>query len=59
VIISLDYSDKVKYLNFKYTEEVDDLEIELSEDSFYGTREFDETVKYFWILVSPSIFPET
>ena len=31
--------------------------IELSEDSFYTTREFDETVKYFWMLVSPSLFP--
>ena len=47
-----------KVLNFKYIEEVDDLKIELSEESFYMTREFDDTVKYFWMLVAPAIFPD-
>ena len=44
-------------LNFRYDEKEDDLSIELCEDSFYITREFDDTVKYFWMLVSPSLFP--
>ena len=54
-----DYSQNIKYLNFRYIEEADDLQIELSEDSFYVTREFDYTVKYFWMLVSPSLFPNS
>lgn len=52
-----DYSQNTHYLNFKYNESDDDLTIELSEDSYYVTREFDQTVKYFWMLISPSIFP--
>jgi|GEM_PF-5262839 len=52
-----DYTQYVKSLNFKYREGDDDLEIELSEDSFYVTREFDQTVKYFWMLISPTLFP--
>jgi hypothetical protein len=35
----------------------DELEIELSEGSFYETREYDYSVKYFWMLVAPSLFP--
>ena len=53
-----DYSQNTKNLNFKYNEKDDDLTIELSENSFYVTREFDQTVKYFWMLISPSIFPD-
>jgi hypothetical protein len=49
---------RFKEINFKYDEENDDLKIELCEDSYYTTREFDETVKYFWMLVAPAIFPE-
>ena len=52
-----DYTQYSKCLFFKYDENKDDLKIELSEDSFYTTREFDETVKYFWMLVSPALFP--
>lgn len=52
-----DHTQHSKCLFFKYDENKDDLKIELSEDSFYTTREFDETVKYFWMLVSPSLFP--
>lgn len=47
-----------KQLYFKYNEDKDDLSIELSEDSFYTTREFDSTVKYFWMLIAPAIFPD-
>lgn len=34
-----------------------ELQIELSEDCWYNIREFDWTVKYFWMLVSPALFP--
>jgi len=54
-----DYTQNIKHLNFRYNNENDDLLIELSEDSFYITREFDQTVKYFWMLISPSIFPDS
>ncbi len=46
-----------KYINFRYSEFKDVLKIELSEDSFIETEEFNYTVKYFWMLVSPSLFP--
>ena len=52
-----DHTQYRKYLNFKYNKKTNDLSIELSEDSFYITREFDHTVKYFWMLISPSLFP--
>lgn len=54
--ISRDHSDHKKEVRFKYINQNDDLKIELSEDSYYVTREFDQTVKYFWMLVSPTIF---
>jgi len=54
-----DYSQLSTELNFRYNEKNDDLEIELSEDSFYTTREFDYSVKYFWMLVAPALFPKT
>lgn len=56
VIISSENNDNKKYLNFKYIERTDDLEIELSEDSYYITREFDYSVKYFWMLISTTLF---
>lgn len=52
-----DYSQYTKIVIFKYDSENDDLRIELSEGSFYTTREFDETVKYFWMLITPSLWP--
>ena len=57
VDIKIEHSKDVVSLHFKYDEEKDDLLIELSEDSFYETREFDYTVKYFWMLISPTLFP--
>lgn len=57
VTITTDRNDRSTCLKFRYNEEKDDLEIELSENSYYTTREFDESVKYFWMLVSPSLFP--
>ncbi len=47
-----------KMLNFMYDEEKDNLLIELGEGSYYITQEFDVSVKYFWMLVSPALFPE-
>jgi len=44
-------------VSFMYNEKEDDLLIELSEDCFYVTREYDQTVKYFWMLICPSLFP--
>jgi hypothetical protein len=59
VEVQNDYNkDLKKYVNFKYDEEKDDLLIETSEDSYYETREYDWTVKYFWMLISPALFPE-
>jgi hypothetical protein len=52
-----DYTKYEKLINFKYNEKNDELEIELSEGSFYETREYDYSVKYFWMLVAPSLFP--
>lgn len=54
--ITNESTKKSKLLNFRYNEKDDDLLIELSEDSFYVTREFNETVKYFWMLVSPIFY---
>lgn len=50
--------DFSKCLNFRYDNENDDLTIELSEGCYYVTREFDWTVKYFWMLVCPSVFSD-
>lgn len=52
-----DHTQLARWLNFQYDKEGDNLKIELTEDSFYITREFDETVKYFWMLIAPALFP--
>lgn len=57
VEVKSNYGPNKKELNFRYDEKGDHLLIELSEDSFYETREYDESVKYFWMLISPSLFP--
>lgn len=53
-----DHTQYTKFLNFRYDEASDDLKIELIEDSYYITREFDQTVKYFWMLIAPTLFPD-
>lgn len=53
-----DHTQHTKEINFKYDGANDDLKIELCEDSFYTTREFDQTVKYFWMIISPRLFPD-
>jgi len=57
-IIRDNRKEYTKHLSFKYNENKDDLSIELSEDSFETTREFDSTVKYFWMLIAPAVFPD-
>lgn len=54
-----DYTNYNKYIKFQYDEQRNVLKIELSEDSFYETREYDYSVKYFWMLVAPSLFPNS
>lgn len=56
VEVTNDYSDSIACLNFRYDEQNDDLMIEITEDCYTVTREFDNTVRYFWMLVSPVIF---
>jgi hypothetical protein len=55
VIITRDENEH-KSIRFKYNVKNDDLKIELSEGSYYTTREFDRTVKYFWMLICPVLF---
>lgn len=57
VEITSDYNSNSKCLVFNYDEKKDDLTLELVEGSFYKVREFDYTVKYFWLLVAPAMFP--
>lgn len=33
------------------------LEIEMGDDNWEVVKEYDYTVKYFWMLVSPTLFP--
>jgi hypothetical protein len=56
-ILRDDHNQNTKEVRFKYDKEKDDLLIELSEDAYYITREFDQTVKYFWMLICPALFP--
>ena len=41
-------------VNFKFMH--GDLMIELTEDNYVRTREFDQTIKYFWMLICPKLF---
>ena len=54
--VTITRDDNSIVLNFRYSENNKDLTIELSEDSWYETREYDSSVKYFWMLVSPELF---
>lgn len=56
--VTIKRDNYTKLLRFKYDELKDDLAIEVCEDCYYTTREFDYTVKYFWMLISPTLFPE-
>lgn len=48
--------EKSVCLFFSYNEENDELSIDMGEDCYEVTREFDYTVKYFWIKVAPDLF---
>ena len=54
--VEISSEDRNVVLSFQYDEPKDDLSIELGEDSWYVTREFDQTIKYFWMLVAPEMF---
>jgi hypothetical protein len=45
-------------VNFKYNMTNNTLSVDMDDDNFYETSEFDWTVKYFWMIVAPSLFPE-
>jgi hypothetical protein len=45
-------------LYFKFNKSTEDLLIEMCEDSFEVVREFDHTIKYFWMILSPRLFPD-
>jgi hypothetical protein len=53
---TITYQDKSKELNFRF--ENMELQIELSENSFYETAEYNYSVKYFWMLICPVLFAE-
>jgi hypothetical protein len=55
--VEIKRDDHLFCVAFWYNEDEDALEIELTEDSWYITREYDSSVKYFWILVGPALFP--
>lgn len=44
--------------SFKYNYKDDQLSIELGEDSWYNVNYYDWSVKYFWMVISPGVFPE-
>jgi len=46
-------------LRFKYDEEEDILSIDMGESYYRETKISGPSVKYFWILVAPSLFPYT
>ncbi len=57
VNISLEHDpEKSCEVYFKYREDKDDLLMELHEDGWETVREFDWTVKFFWMFVSPKIW---
>ena len=59
--IKCNYNKNEKVVNFRIVESKNGgevLTIELSEDSWYETAEYDYTVKYFWMLIAPAIYPE-
>ena len=58
VIVKNDFNDHFKEANFRFDETKRKLMIELCKDSWYETAEYDYTVKYFWMLVAPALFPE-
>jgi hypothetical protein len=55
--VTLRNSHSEAYIEFKYDNDKDDLLINIYEDIYEATREFDWTVKYFWQQVSPQLWP--
>ncbi len=46
-----------RYQLFRYQPEYNDIEMCLYEDHYEIVREYDWTVRYFWMKVSPYLFP--
>lgn len=56
VDIDRDIGEYVSHVRMKYNEDNDVLSIEMGEDCWYETKEYDSSVKYFWMVVSPAVF---
>lgn len=48
----------VKNVSFRYNEIDDELLLDIYGYHQYIVREFDHTVKYFWMLIAPAFFPK-
>lgn len=58
VEVKTGHPERVAIVSFVYDKDKDELQIETMEDCFTTTHYFNRTVKYFWILVAPALFPE-
>lgn len=48
--------DNLILVEFNYDEDKDVLIINMGEDNWYEVKEYDWSVKYFWMLVSSRLF---
>ena len=55
--VEIKRDDYAVCIAFRYNSPLNNLEIETSEDNWDTTNEYDSSVRYFWILVSPALFP--
>jgi hypothetical protein len=55
--VEIKRDDHLFCVAFWYNEDEDALEIELTEGDWYITNEYDSSVRYFWIMVAPALFP--
>lgn len=56
VTVKQEHTGHSAEVDFRFDESKESLTIELSEDCYHETHHYDQTVKYFWMLISPSIF---
>ena len=56
VTVSLEYTDRKASVYFRY--KANKLSIELGEDCWYQTEWWENTVKYFWMIVSPKLWSD-
>lgn len=55
-VVEIKRNGKSCYIVLKYEPLIDELSIELIDNCFYVTKEYDYTVKYFWMLIAPALF---